>query len=65
MLCLVVTIVFIEATGMPGKGIGHFFGAMQISVTAFALEHGAAGIAAALFTVSSCASLLAGWRKPG
>jgi len=41
--------------------IGGFFGAMQISVTAFALAHGAAGIAAALFTVSSCASLLAGW----
>jgi Major Facilitator Superfamily len=41
--------------------IGGFFGAMQISVTAFALEHGSAGIAAALFTVSSCASLLAGW----
>jgi hypothetical protein len=41
--------------------IGGFFGGMQISVTAFALEHGSAGIAAALFTVSSCASLLAGW----
>jgi hypothetical protein len=41
--------------------IGGFFGAMQISVTAFAVEHGAAGAAAALFTVSSCASLLAGW----
>ena len=41
--------------------IGCFFGAMQISVTAFAVEHGAAGAAAALFTVSSCASLLAGW----
>ena len=41
--------------------IGGFFGAIQISVTAFALEHGAAGIAAALFTVSSCASLLGGW----
>ena len=41
--------------------IGGFFGAMQISVTAFALEHGTAGMAAALFTVSSCASLLAGW----
>jgi MFS family permease len=41
--------------------IGGFFGAMQISVTAFAVEHGAAGLAAALFTVSSCASLLAGW----
>jgi hypothetical protein len=35
--------------------------AMQISVTAFAAGHGAAGTAAALFTVSSCASLLAGW----
>jgi hypothetical protein len=41
--------------------IGGFFGAMQISVTAFAVEHGAASTAAALFTVSSCASLLAGW----
>jgi hypothetical protein len=41
--------------------IGGFFGAMQISVTAFAVEHGAAGTAAALFAVSSCASLLAGW----
>jgi len=41
--------------------IGCFFGAMQLSVTAFAVGHGAAGAAAALFTVSSCASLLAGW----
>jgi hypothetical protein len=41
--------------------LGGFFGAMQISVTAFAVEHGAAGTAAALFTVSGCASLLAGW----
>jgi len=41
--------------------IGGFFGAMQISVTAFAGEHGSAGTAAALFTASSCASLLAGW----
>ena len=41
--------------------IGGFFGAMQISVTAFAAGHGAAGTAAALFTVSGCASLLAGW----
>jgi MFS transporter len=41
--------------------IGGFFGAMQISVTAFAVELGAAGTAAVLFTVSSCASLLAGW----
>jgi hypothetical protein len=41
--------------------IGGFFGAMQISVTAFAVGHGAAGMAAVLFTVSGCASLLAGW----
>ena len=41
--------------------IGGFFGAMPISVTAFAVEHGAAGTAAVLFAVSSCASLLAGW----
>jgi hypothetical protein len=41
--------------------IGAFFGAMQISVTAFAVDQGAAGTAAALFTVSGCASLLAGW----
>jgi hypothetical protein len=47
--------------GGVNLAIGGFFGAMQISVTAFAVEHGAAGTAAALFTVSSCASLLAGW----
>jgi hypothetical protein len=41
--------------------IGIFFGSMQISVTAFAVEHGAAASAAVLFTVSSCAALLAGW----
>jgi MFS family permease len=41
--------------------IGGFFGALQLSVTAFAVEHGAAGTAAALFAVSGCASLLAGW----
>src|SRR5215469_13139363 len=41
--------------------IGGFFGAMQISVTAFAVERGAAGTAAVLFTVSSCAALVAGW----
>ena len=40
---------------------GVFFGVTEISVTAFAVEHGAAGAAAALFMVSSCASLLAGW----
>ena len=51
---------FVILAGM-NLAVGCFFGAMQISVTAFALEHGAASEAAALFTVSSCASLLAGW----
>jgi hypothetical protein len=41
--------------------IGGFFGATQVSVTAFAVEHGMAGMAALLFTMSSCGSLLAGW----
>ena len=41
--------------------IGVFFGATQISVTAFAVEHGVPAAATALFLVSSCASLLAGW----
>jgi MFS family permease len=51
--------------------LGGFFGAMPIAVTAFAVEHGAAGTAAVLFLTSSCASLLAGvlygqrrWRTP-
>ena len=34
---------------------------LTASVTAFAVGHGAAGTTAALLTVSSCASLLAGW----
>ncbi|MFF1732985.1 MFS transporter [Streptomyces sp. NPDC058247] len=41
--------------------IGIFFGAMQVSVTAFVVEHGAPGAAAPIFTVSSCSGLLAGW----
>jgi sugar phosphate permease len=42
-------------------GIGVFFGAMQVSVTAFVVEHGAPGAAAPVFTVSGCSGLLAGW----
>ncbi|MFI0722812.1 MFS transporter [Streptomyces sp. NPDC021224] len=42
-------------------GIGVYFGAMQVSVTAFAVEHGAPGAAAPLFAVSSGSGLLAGW----
>jgi hypothetical protein len=41
--------------------IGGFFGAMPISVTAFAVHHGAAASAALLFVVSNCAGLLSGW----
>ncbi|MGY4905136.1 MFS transporter [Streptomyces sp. 900116325] len=41
--------------------IGVYFGAMQVSVTAFAVEHGAPDAAAPLFAVSSCSGLLAGW----
>ncbi|HUN32032.1 MAG TPA: MFS transporter [Trebonia sp.] len=41
--------------------IGGFFGATQVSVTAFAVAHGVAGLAAVLFMMSSCASVLAGW----
>ena len=51
---------FIVLAGV-NLAVGGFFGSMQISVTAFATEHGAAGTAAVLFTTSSCASLLAGW----
>jgi MFS family permease len=41
--------------------LGGFFGAEELSVPAFAVEHGAAVAAAVLLAVSSCASLLAGW----
>ncbi|WP_330451411.1 MULTISPECIES: MFS transporter [unclassified Streptomyces] len=42
-------------------GLGLYFGALQVSVTAFAVEHGAAGAAAPLYAASNCAGLLAGW----
>ncbi|HEY3502602.1 MAG TPA: MFS transporter [Actinocatenispora sp.] len=41
--------------------IGVFFGAMRISVTAFAVERHAAAAAGPLFVLSSCAGLAAGW----
>ncbi|WP_243869098.1 MFS transporter [Streptomyces liangshanensis] len=41
--------------------LGLYFGATQVSVTAFAVGHGAAGAAAPLYAVSNGASLLAGW----
>jgi len=42
-------------------GIGAYFGAIQVSVTAFAVETGAPGSAAPLYAVSSFAGLIAGW----
>jgi hypothetical protein len=57
--------VLAAALGVAGgscfAALGGFFGAMPISLTAFAVEHGAAGTAAALFTASSCAGVLAAW----
>ncbi|MFJ4789595.1 MFS transporter [Streptomyces sp. NPDC088794] len=41
--------------------IGVFFGAVQVSVTAFAVEHHAAAATAPIFAASNCAGLLAGW----
>ncbi|MFI6360324.1 MFS transporter [Streptomyces sp. NPDC050743] len=41
--------------------LGVFFGALQVSVTAFVVEHGAPGAAAPVFAVSNCSGLLAGW----
>ncbi|WP_406101586.1 MFS transporter [Streptomyces sp. NBC_01003] len=41
--------------------LGVFFGAMQVSVAAFAVEHDAPGRAALLYAVSNCTGLLSGW----
>ncbi|MDH6215370.1 MFS transporter [Streptomyces pseudovenezuelae] len=41
--------------------IGVYFGAVQVSVTAFAVEHHAPAAAAPIFAVSNCGGLLAGW----
>ncbi|WP_327407622.1 MFS transporter [Streptomyces sp. NBC_01281] len=41
--------------------IGIFFGAMQVSVTGFAVECGAPGAAGPIFAASSFSGLLAGW----
>ncbi|MFG3166270.1 MFS transporter [Streptomyces sp. NPDC048200] len=41
--------------------IGIFFGAMQVSVTGFAVECGAPGVAGPIFAASSFSGLLAGW----
>ncbi len=41
--------------------IGIYFGAIQVSVTARATEHGAAGAAATLYAISSIAGLVGSW----
>ena len=41
--------------------IGIYFGAVQVSVTAFATEQAASGSAATLYAVASLAGLLGGW----
>ncbi|MFG2881174.1 MFS transporter [Streptomyces sp. NPDC048297] len=41
--------------------LGVFFGAMQVSVTAFVVEHGAPDAGGPVFAVSNCGGLLAGW----
>ncbi|MCI3241690.1 MFS transporter [Streptomyces spinosisporus] len=41
--------------------IGVYFGAIQVSVTAFVVEHGPPNAAAVIFAVSNCSGLLAGW----
>lgn len=41
--------------------IGVYFGAVQVSVVAFAAEQGSAGSAATLYAASSAAGLLGGW----
>lgn len=41
--------------------LGGFFGAVQLSVTAFGTEIGAPGLAAMLFVLSNVASLAVGW----
>jgi MFS family permease len=41
--------------------LGVFFGALQVSVTAFVVEHRVPGAAGPAFALSSCSGLLAGW----
>ncbi|AQZ61413.1 ABC transporter, permease protein [[Actinomadura] parvosata subsp. kistnae] len=51
---------FVVLAGL-NLAIGVFFGAMQVSVAAFAVEHGVPGAAAPLYAASSCGGLLTGW----
>jgi MFS family permease len=52
-------------------GVGLFFGTMQVSVTAFAVDRGSAALAGPLYSVTSLVSMIAGlvygarrWRMP-
>ncbi|MFJ4485617.1 hypothetical protein ACIP3D_25025 [Streptomyces longwoodensis] len=48
--------------GQPlGLALGVFFGATQVSVTAYAVGRGTPDAAAPLYLASPCTSLLAGW----
>lgn len=44
-----------------GLALGGYFGAMQVSVTAFAVGDGAARLAGPLYSITSGVSLVAGW----
>ncbi|MBW8801174.1 MAG: MFS transporter [Streptomyces sp.] len=53
-----------------GLALGVFFGAMQVSVTAYAVGHGTPGAAAPLYFASNCTNLVGGlaygaWRHGG
>ncbi|MFJ4620723.1 MFS transporter [Streptomyces sp. NPDC088812] len=44
-----------------GLALGVFFGAMQVSVTAYAVGRGTPDAAAPLYTASNCTNLVGGW----
>ena len=59
------------ALALVNIGLGFFFGALQVSVTAFATERGVAGSAGLIYSLLSITSLVAGfgygarkWRLP-
>ncbi|MEU5663911.1 MFS transporter [Streptomyces longwoodensis] len=51
---------FVRQAGL-GLALGVFFGATQVSVTAYAVGRGTPDAAAPLYLASNCTSLLAGW----
>ncbi|WP_348541524.1 MFS transporter [Streptomyces sp. SAI-133] len=44
-----------------GLALGVFFGAMQVSVAAYAVGHGTPDVAALLYFASNCSNLVGGW----